>query len=137
MGSILDEAMEARDLPIDWVTYQKSNFLTQDELKLMMCYINGTGEEKADFLGAHGSVRYASSSPPPHPSPVPLPLFLSLAFSFRSFSHAHARTPTHMHLLTPGLVPPTASRILPCYHYPYLSKLVSSFFCVLAARTAN
>lgn len=56
VGSILDEAKEARDLPIDWVTYQKSNFLTQDELKLMMCYINGSAEEKADFLGAHGSV---------------------------------------------------------------------------------
>lgn len=59
VGSILDEAKEARDLPIDWVTYQKSNFLTQDELKLMMCYINGSAEEKADFLGAHGSAFFS------------------------------------------------------------------------------
>eukprot|EP00039_Didymoeca_costata_P022663 m.4946 g.4946 ORF g.4946 m.4946 type:complete len:470 (+) comp3144_c0_seq1:127-1536(+) len=52
--SILDFSAEARKFQIDWITYEKSNFLGSTQLELLTSYLKGTPDARKEFLATHG-----------------------------------------------------------------------------------
>jgi len=59
-GSILDFAERATKFKVDWVTYEKSNFLTKEELELLTSYISGSPEKRSQFLDLHGTTFFGT-----------------------------------------------------------------------------